>query len=172
MKRLSAAVLIFSLWGVPAVAHSDLPSPDPEKVAIGGEIYDLYADKQDIQGRTRAIAQAALKMESDSLKNKPDSITTSADSATANLIMGSVAKVVEDMRPTMRRAYAEAYARHFSMDELKEIKAFYQSAAGQELLTEQPKISREVIPEITPEIISRLGPIINQNAHSTTEPGK
>ena len=54
----------------------------------------------------------------------------------------------------MRAAYADSYARHFSLEELQTIKTFYQSPAGVTLLSEAPAISTEVMQAIIPDYLN------------------
>jgi hypothetical protein len=48
--------------------------------------------------------------------------------------------------PQMTIINAQIYANHFTLDELKAIDAFYQTPAGQKIVSETPKIFRETVP--------------------------
>jgi hypothetical protein len=57
--------------------------------------------------------------------------------------------LLEEMKknlPGMLAIQARVYANHFTMDELNNIKAFYESPVGQKTITEAPKIMQETIP--------------------------
>jgi hypothetical protein len=48
--------------------------------------------------------------------------------------------------PQLVAVNAQLYASHFTLDELKAIDIFYQSAAGQKMVAETPKIIKEEAP--------------------------
>ena len=70
--------------------------------------------------------------------------------------LARVAKVMGEMRPQMRAAYANAYAQNFSLQELRGLRDFYRSALGVKLAAEQPAISRDVMGAILPQIMAGI----------------
>ena len=152
MRRLLAAGLLLAFCSLPALAQSANPPPDPQKVALGGDIFDLYIAKQDFQARLKAVFQTVLHSRSANSQAGPNAVTqANMDKAAEN-----IAQVMNDMMPKMRAAYADSYARHFSLEELQTIKTFYQSPAGVTLLSQTPAISTEVMQAIAPELMSRI----------------
>ena len=116
---------------------SAAPALDPEAIALGHDILEVLSPQAErmsrynarIKGLTeqiRASALAGLDAENPALKVVTD---RSMDRMWAEL-----GKVVESNLPGFYEAYARAYARRFSLQELREIKAFAMTAAGRKYL--------------------------------------
>jgi hypothetical protein len=128
----------------PALAQTATPSDQPldsAKVELGGEIFDLTSGKQDYTARLRSIGETLAKT-----VNVPAAGTQMAD----------IGKIVENLRPALRQASAEAYARHFTLEELQTLKSFYASPVGTKIVQEQAAISHEVMLAVMPEMISDI----------------
>jgi hypothetical protein len=164
MRRLIAASLLLTFCSLPAFAQgaNPPPAPDPQKVALGRDIFDLYIAKQDFQARLRTIFQTVLQ-------NRPANLPAGSNApsqATMDAAAANIAQAIDDVMPKMRDAYADSYARHFSLEELQTIKSFYQSPAGVTLLSETPAIATEVMQSITPELMSRMRALMPKPAQS------
>lgn len=84
------------------------------------------------------LPQAAQALKAELIQKNPDL------QADIIAIVDQVAISLASRRGDLEREAALAYARVFSEPELKEVAAFYASAAGQKLLTDGPAIMRDV----------------------------
>lgn len=84
------------------------------------------------------LPQAAQALKAELIQKNPDL------QADIIAVVDQVAFSLAARRGDLEREAALAYARVFSEPELKEVAAFYVSAAGQKLLSDGPSIMREV----------------------------
>ncbi len=111
---------------------------DPAKVALGMQILEA----------TRAKANATIYVDL-----MIPSIVTSLKTSHPEVPEKVLAKFRENVRakmlaglPRLLHLQARVLARHYSMDELRGLAAFYKSKLGQRLVNETPKILQETVP--------------------------
>jgi hypothetical protein len=108
---------------IDAQTHGDMPSADRLEFAmklLDAMQFDRYADR---------------------MYGSPGAATNGMTPAAAARLRAFHETHVTPAR--VRPSLAAAYARRFSVDELRQLIQFYESRVGQKLLEEQPAISRE-----------------------------
>jgi hypothetical protein len=68
-------------------------------------------------------------------------------------------------------AEAEVLTRHFTLQELKAMAAFYRSAAGQKMLTENPKVMQDLIPIRREKIMGAAQAAMDDAIAAAKKPG-
>ena len=145
MKRWIVPGFLVLISCIPALAQP-APAPDPAKMALGREIYDLIQSSQNVAQRMQAIAAAVARSMPQDDKAR----------AGMNAGMSAVSQSIEDLRPKIREAWATAVSSRFTLSEMQSIKDFYTSPAGSKFITEQPEISKEMLTTIMPELMARM----------------
>jgi uncharacterized protein len=141
----SLAVVGCLMFGTAASLAAPLPPPsaakapvdDPAKVAAAREFIILYHPRMDPaktkemldHGMANAIAHA--KQQNPKLDEKKFEADTRAR------IMGNITKALD--------LQARIISRHFTLQELKDLSAFFKSPLGQKLTAETPKIVRDMM---------------------------
>jgi hypothetical protein len=128
------AALLLSCTVAPAQ-----PAPDPAKVALAREIYDLSHAKFD-PGR---------------FYNPPGAKDAETTARVAELRAQMKARY-DKIAPVTREATAQAYAARFTMDELNALKRFYQTPVATKLTALQPEIAVEVSKAVMPQIMGEM----------------
>ena len=140
---LAAAVLLGATAQAaqppPAAASAAKPAPaDPAKIALGVQLLEAT------HAKANALAYIELMMPSlaSSLKaRKPD-----VSPAMLGKFQQSVKAQMIAGLPHLLDLQARVLARHYSMDELKGLAAFYKSKLGQRMVEETPKVLKETVP--------------------------
>ena len=155
MRRLIACAFLIAFCTLPALAQTAAPQPDPDpaKVALGRDIFDLTTGKQDIQSRLAAVQQAVGQAVAG--QAMPQNQAANAQ-ATASAALSGVGQIMQDLMPQLREIYANAFAQRFSLEELQAIKSFYESPAGAKLTADLPDISREAMQIVLPKVMSQM----------------
>jgi hypothetical protein len=168
MKKLIASAFLVAFCAFPAFAQTPSPSldPDPAKVAIGRDIFDLVASKENLQSRLAAMQQAISQAV---IQAAPQNQASRAQ-ANAGAVMSGLNQVMQDMLPEYRELYAKAYAQHFSLKELRGIKAFYESPTGKKLTAETPEIARDALQVILPKMMARILALRGASTSSPSTP--
>lgn len=136
MRRATIAAVAIILSIGPLWAQTAQPAPAADNLAASQQLIEVMraADQFKailpslIQNMKAAVVQNRPEME----KNFDAMMPLFAEAANARV------KDVTDQMATI-------YARHFSVDEMHAMTAFYQTPAGQKLLAEQPAIARETL---------------------------
>ena len=122
----------------PALAQ---PASDAGRLALGEQVYDLTHSAND--------ASAILS----AMPSKP--AATPAAQAQRDAAMQRASEMVRNLEPITRKAYAKAYAAHFTLAELQGLISFYKSPLGIRLTSQRTQIDREVMRETMPQIMAR-----------------
>jgi hypothetical protein len=152
MKRRLACGLAILLSSCAAAFAQNAASP--EKLALAGEIFDLTSNKQQTDENFRKAKEKAAKN----------------SNATASTGLAAMEDTLKALRPQMRATWVEAYAAYFSLKELKELKAFYQSPLGIKLHAVEPPLSQKLMSMMTTQMITLLA--IQQQTPASTAPEK
>jgi hypothetical protein len=143
MKRRLACGLAILLASCTAAFAQDGPSP--AKLALASEIYDLTSNRQQADENFRMAKEEAAR----------DS------NGAASAALAGMEEMLDALRPQMRAAWVKAYATHFSLEELKKLKAFYQSPLGIKLNAFEPPLSQFLVQKMTTRMIT-LAPLLQQ----------
>jgi len=147
MKLVSGSLLVTLVSTTAfAAAPQEAGAPAPaavDRIAASRAAHTITPERLDLARQfvnatmsgdeyTDTIRASALQAASEAVVNNADASDTPADK-----VMADVQKVVDRLEPPMRAqlpklldAYAQAYAREFSADELRSMVAFAQSPAG------------------------------------------
>lgn len=117
---------------------SAAPEVSPEAVAIAERIIEITGAKNRSLQMADAMIPMAIGMIKKQSPNIPDDILEMFKAAFHN--------EVEKSLPDLLHAEAQLYAMHYTAAELNGLLAFYQTALGQKVLAEQPKILAEIVP--------------------------
>jgi hypothetical protein len=143
-KRIFAAVaLLIALGAQPApVVAQSTPSPDAVKAA--DELFSLLS-KDMLDQIAKQLTAALWPLVERDLQNKIDASTLIQLRAEFERIQAS------NLATVMKEAPA-IYARHFTLQELRELTAFYRTSIGQKALKEMPQVMAESVAVMTPRI--------------------
>ena len=126
-KMMRTALVIFAtlaLAAVPAIAQDQELAP--EHLALARKYVDL-TDKSNVYEVT-LVSTAVETM--NTLRRQDPNITEAADKAIENTLA-----VYREQKSDLFNQFARVYALNFSVEELEQIVAFYESTAGQKLVT-------------------------------------
>ncbi len=135
---LAAFCFCSSAWAQDAAPVIIVPSPDPAKVALATKILE----------KTHAVDNMTNVMDTliapmvQNIKRQSPTLQDDQLKMISDLLTDELHKLV----PQAIALNAQVYASHFSLDELNQIEAFYETPLGQKIVTEQPKIVKEVFP--------------------------
>ena len=132
MSRFSAAVLtVMAVVAAapPALAQSAPPLPDGERLALARQIYKIMGSQT-----TDAIS-AALKTMMGALSGSGGS-----DNPRTTAMKAALSDSFDKMMPRMIDGSAEIVAQDFTVDELRDMLAFYQSPTGQVVVRKMPEV--------------------------------
>jgi len=147
MKSLAAAALMvaFSVTvasaqdaAPPPPAMPQLPNVDPERLALAQKILEETHTQDNILAMIDTMLPtivAGFRRQSPNLSED-----------TYKMVGQMLADEMRKELPPFVQANAQIYANHFTLDDLKALDTFYQSPAGQKLVSETPKIFRETLP--------------------------
>jgi uncharacterized protein len=147
MKSLAAAILMvaFSVTvasaqdaAPPPPATPQLPNVDPNRLALAQKILEETHNQDNMSAALDTMMPAMLAAFRRQSPNLPEE--------TYKLVEQMLSDEMRKELPQMTIINAQIYANHFTLDELKAIDAFYQTPAGQKIMSETPKIFRETVP--------------------------
>jgi hypothetical protein len=137
--RALYAIVLATLLPAAALAAD----PDPQRVAEARTLLTVLQLEKQIDGMGTAMAQA---MTNDMLQGQP------------NLNQRVLQVTMEESLRTIKReasspdglydALAVAYASQFTVDELRQIREFYQSPVGARALLAAPEVMKQVLPQL------------------------
>jgi hypothetical protein len=113
-------------------------APDPEKLAIAARILEA---SQGLQSATE-IVDATVPQIVEGIKRRSPNLSNEV----AAQIGSELAQEMKAGLPMLAEASARAYASHFTLQELKDIDAFYHTPAGRKFASESPKMRQEITP--------------------------
>ena len=138
MRLLSASLCLAAALSCHAAFAQEAAAPDPEKLAIATRIIELSRADQGIDANVESLVSRMLQ----NLKARSPSLS---DEVVA-LIGNEVLQEMKNALPAVSAINARIYANHFTLQELEEIEAIYQSPIGRKMSAEMPKIRQEVTP--------------------------
>ena len=114
------------------------PPPDPAKVAVATRILEATHATDNMM----AVMDTMIAPMVQSIKTQNPSLPDDQIKMISDMLTEELHKLV----PQGVALNAQVYASHFTLEELNAIAAFYQTPVGQKIITEQPKIVKEVLP--------------------------
>jgi hypothetical protein len=147
MKKLAVAILMVAFSVTVASAQEAAPPPpvmpqlpnvDPERLALAQKILEETHNQDNMSAALDTMMPAMLTVFRRQSPNLPEE--------TYKLVEQMLSDEMRKELPQMTTINAQIYANHFTLDELKAIDAFYQTPAGQKIVSEAPKIFRETVP--------------------------
>lgn len=147
MKKLAAAILMvaFSVTvasaqdaAPPMAAMPQPPNIDPERLALAQKILEETQSQNNMSAALDTLMPSLVAAFRRQSPNLPEE--------TYKLVEQMLSEELRKELPQMTTINAQIYANHFTLDELKAIDAFYQSPAGQKIVSETPKIFQETAP--------------------------
>lgn len=148
MKKLAATILMVAFSVSIAAAQEAAPSPppampqlpnvDPERLALAQKILEETHSLDNMSAAMDTMLPSMLSGFRRDAPNLPEE--------TYQLVSQMLADEMRKELPQLLTVNAQVYASHFTLDDLKAIDAFYQTPAGQKIVSESPKIIRETVP--------------------------
>jgi hypothetical protein len=139
MKRWAATIgLAAFCFCSSALAQDATPPPDPEKIAIATKILE----KTHAVDNMTSVMDTMIAPMIQNIKRQSPAIPDDQ----LKLIAGMLTEELHKLVPQAIALNAQVYANHFTLEELNAIEAFYETPLGQKIVTEQPKIVKEVFP--------------------------
>ncbi len=138
-----------------AAAHAQRPA-DPAAFAEA----KVLMEKAGMETLTQQVARATM----DQYRSALEQANPGRGEAVAEMMALMDTELTRRL-PTIMDAYARIYVLHFTLDELRELNAFYDSPIGRKLVRETPAISAEAMAvgqafnqEIMTEVMRALTP--------------
>jgi hypothetical protein len=147
MKKLAAAILMVAFSVMVASAQDvapsvpatpQLPNVDPERLALAQKILEETHAQDNASAMIDTMLPTMIAAFRRQSPNLPED--------TYKLIEQMLADELRKELPPFVQASAQIYANHFTLDDLKALDAFYQTPAGQKVVSETPKIFQETVP--------------------------
>jgi hypothetical protein len=159
--RIASILLVAACLFTPALAQ-DKPGtlPDMPSQAQLDAAVDLLQANHSISNMGTMLDVMEPQEKAELRREHP-----TATDETINNIVKIVRGAIDSHTDDLTRIYAIAYARHFSIEEMHALAAFYRSEPGQKYLQEIPALLKEV----TPVGISYLKGVIAQEVQRAVE---
>jgi hypothetical protein len=140
LDRLRILAFAAALAAVVAVSTAaPARADDAETMAVARELFAVTFDRAGLEINTQAVAHTWPSLENALRAKNPD-----LDAAKSAELQQQFTRIrMEKMRALMKDAPA-IYARHFSVDEMRQIIAFYRTPAGAHLIQAAPSIVGEI----------------------------
>ena len=140
-----------------------LALPCAVNAQVSDELYKDIETMLDLSGGRALGAQMSAAMTGpmlQALRRANPNITEAQTAIVSQVIGETVTSFLADKATT--DAFVEIYARHFTGDEIKQVIAFYSSAAGKKLVAEQPQVAQEAMQASQTLFITKWGPQLQQ----------
>jgi hypothetical protein len=147
MKKLAAAILMVAFSVTVASAQDaappmpvmpQLPNVDPERLALAQKILAETHTQENMSAMIDTMLPTIVAGFRRQSPNLPED--------TYKMIGQMLTDEMRKELPPFVQASAQIYANHFTLDDLKALDAFYQTPAGQKVVSETPKIFQETMP--------------------------
>lgn len=168
---LLAAALAFS--SVPAAAQTDAPSP--EAAAAAKEMMDAINARgmmqASMQHMTIQLPEMLRAMTGSVMEAKGKGLSADQKKAMqADLekampgMMASMQKLFGDptLLDDLERETTAIYARNYTVDEMRQLLAFYRSPVGAKMLATMPKVMQESMAISQKIIVPRMGKVVEE----------
>jgi len=147
-----------------AAAVQPAATPSPERLALARQ---FVTQSTSVDHYMAQVHDASMRLASEAVIDNADDNDASPDK-----IMADVDKVVARLEPPMRahipqlfEAYAQAYAREFSADELRALVAFGQSPAGKHYLDNEAFMMTDPgVMKVNVEMMQSMQPVLENLA--------
>ncbi|WP_294392497.1 DUF2059 domain-containing protein [uncultured Sphingomonas sp.] len=144
MNRLKIIVLTALALPTAALAQAPAAAPEPARLAAAKRLVDVAMPPAQRDTMMRSVIQATLGNVQQALQQNPDFAKASAGDPRVRQIlstfMDTQARTAADQvvasMPQLMAAMANAYARRFTVTQLNEVTAFYQTPTGQAFITQ------------------------------------
>ena len=110
----------------------------PEQLAAAMELLDANGSIANLGTMLDSLAP----LEAEQIKHLDPNI----DIATSAAVLTAVRNEIISRKDEYKRLIAGVYARHFSIDEMQKLTAFYRSEAGQKYIETMPSLIKELTP--------------------------
>lgn len=111
---------------------------------ISAEKLNLASELIEVSGASRMFSNSDGMIAAIFAQFRKSGINIDGDTETE--LKKICSEELEAAKPGLLEQYREIYARHFSEADMRDMIAFYKSAAGQHVVTEMPAIMREAAP--------------------------
>ena len=167
MKLVSGSLLVTlvstTAWAAAPTA-APVPAAAAERLALARE---FVTQSTSVDHYMAQVHDASMRLASEAVINNADASDTPPDK-----IMADVDKLVARLEPPMRahipqlfEAYAQAYAREFSADELRALVAFGQSPAGKHYLDNEAFMMTDPgVMKVNVEMMESMQPVLENLA--------
>jgi len=161
---LVAFSIVAALSGARVVGAQSGKAPDPAKVAVIEEIFDVTHPEQMID---QSLEQARTIMVSESEKTLADQVPAGVDKAKYEAAVRDLdQRVVDEIKleldwAKVKPGMVAIYEDTFTLPELEGTLAFYKSPAGQAMIAKLPQVMSKTM-ALTQESIKDLAPRIQQ----------
>jgi hypothetical protein len=139
---LSAPLLAQAPTTPPMMAINE---PEPARLALAREVVDLgYPPKaraamfDDIMDTMMVQVKNSMFTNADPVLNEPG--VRAIMDRHLNNVMAETKVNIAEFSPKLFEAYAKAFARSYTLDELKELRIFFSTSTGSKLLIQQTKM--------------------------------
>ncbi len=132
------AALFLSLFVVAGLASLPAQAQElsPDHIALARKYVDL---SYKITTFEQTLVQTGIDV-SDAIVKQDPSLKEASNKA-----IGDAISYFATQKDEVLNQFARVYALHFSMDDLKELNAFYETPVGQKLAMEQSKIDQQIV---------------------------
>lgn len=200
MRRLFAAAVAASVFASMAQAQ-DLPKPstatataaaiDPQRLAAARDLMDVLMPPEDRDAMFESIVNQVMGTMLSGLGKMGDFDAIAAEDPRVREVMGRFIErqrqraidTFKDSMPELMTAYANAYARAFTLDDLKAMKGFFGTPVGRRYVQTAPRLlgdpdiaawmqrimqeSRESAPSELNRLMEELKPLLEEKHHAS-----
>jgi hypothetical protein len=147
MKSVAAAILMVASSmatasaqdaAPPPLAMPQLPNVDAERLALAEKVLAETHTQDNMSAMIDTMLPAMLA----SFRRQSPNLSDDTYKMVGQMLGEEMRKEL----PAFVQAGAQIYASHFTLDDLKALDAFYQTPAGQKVVSETPKIFKETVP--------------------------
>lgn len=170
MKKL----LISLALAAAAIAPAHAQTATPESTAAARELLDAMNIRQTMSvmaaGMARTMPEMMKAMASQTLDKQPG-MTPEKKAAELAKMQATMPRFANTMTTLFNdrelvdaivEASADSYARHFTVDELRQIAAFYKSPAGAKMLAQAPVLAQEGMQASQRVLLPRIAKLTEQ----------
>ncbi len=189
MKALkSALIVLVGTFFATAVAFAQAPAPATKAEAPSAEVKAAVAEMLEAINFRQMMNQMAAAMAQSMPQMMDQMLARSFDKLPADQQKVAKEKASESSRLAMQKSMAfysdpeiimgmeeimgRAYAKRFSLAEIKTITAFYKSDAGKKMLTTAPQLMQETMPEIMALTAPKINAMIDELTKKAIEDAK
>jgi hypothetical protein len=144
MKRLLTSMLLAAALAGPVHAQAPAASPPPEAMAAAQELAAIMG------GDT--VGQMSSALTAQIWPNIEQQLGPRVDAATLSELRGQFEASLSNFTKEVMADSPAVYARHFTVEELRAMLAFYKSPVGQKALRTMPTVMTELGERMAPRM--------------------